>query len=56
MWDQVKQALNQSTTKFLTSLAHLLPGIVALIVALLVCRGLDSGHHRTARARQFPLR
>jgi hypothetical protein len=36
MWDQVKQALNQSTTKFLTSLAHLLPGIVALIVALLV--------------------
>lgn len=36
MWDQVKQALNQSTTKFLTSLAHLLPGIVALIVALLI--------------------
>jgi uncharacterized membrane protein len=36
MWDQVHQALNQSTTKFLTSLAHLLPGIVALIVALLV--------------------
>jgi hypothetical protein len=36
MWDQVKQALNQSTTKFLTGLAHLLPGIVALIVALLI--------------------
>jgi mechanosensitive ion channel-like protein len=36
MWDQVKQALNQSTTKFLTSLAHLLPGIVALVVALLI--------------------
>jgi uncharacterized membrane protein len=36
MWDQVEQALNQSTTKFLTGLAHLLPGIVALIVALLV--------------------
>jgi hypothetical protein len=36
MWDQVKQALNQSTVKFLTGLAHLLPGIVALIVALLI--------------------
>jgi hypothetical protein len=36
LWDQVKQALNQSTTKFLTGLAHLLPGIVALILALLI--------------------
>src|ERR1700680_2767396 len=36
MWDQVKQALDQSTTKFLTELAHLLPGMVALIVALLI--------------------
>jgi hypothetical protein len=36
MWEQVKQALNQSTAKFLTGLAHLLPGIVALIVALLI--------------------
>jgi len=36
MWDQVKQALNQSTAKFLTGMAHLLPGMVALIVALLV--------------------
>ena len=36
MWDQVKQALNQSTAKFLTELAHLLPGVVALIVALLI--------------------
>jgi len=36
MWDQVKQALDQSTTKFLTGVAHLLPGIVALIVAVLV--------------------
>jgi hypothetical protein len=36
VWDQVKQALNQSTTKFLTELAHLLPGVVALIVALLI--------------------
>jgi hypothetical protein len=36
MWDQVKQALDQSTTKFLTELAHLLPGMVAVIVAVLV--------------------
>ena len=36
MWDQVKQALDQSTTKFLTGIADLLPGIVALILALLV--------------------
>ncbi len=36
MWEQVKQALDQSTTKFLTELAHLLPGVVALVVALLV--------------------
>jgi Conserved TM helix len=36
MWDQVKQALDQSTTKFLTGLAHLLPGVVALIVAVLI--------------------
>lgn len=35
MWEQVKQALNQSITKFLMGLAHLLPGMVALIVALL---------------------
>ena len=36
MWYQVKQELIQSTTKFLTELAHLLPGMVALIVALLI--------------------
>jgi hypothetical protein len=36
MWDQVKQELLQSTTKFLTEIAHLLPGMVALIVALLI--------------------
>ena len=36
MWDQVKQALDQSTTKFLTGIARLLPGMVALIVALLI--------------------
>jgi Conserved TM helix len=36
MWDQVKQALYQSTTRFLTGLASLLPGMVAVIVALLI--------------------
>jgi hypothetical protein len=36
MWDQVKQALMQSTTRFLTRFAGLLPGMVALILALLV--------------------
>jgi hypothetical protein len=36
MWNQVKQELMQSTAKFLTEMAHLLPGVVALILALLV--------------------
>ena len=36
MWEQVKQALYQSTTRFLTGLASLLPGVVAVIVALLI--------------------
>lgn len=36
MWDQVKQALTQSTARFLTRFASLLPGLVALILALLV--------------------
>jgi Conserved TM helix len=36
MWDQIKQALEQSTARFLTRFANLLPGLAALIVALLV--------------------
>ena len=36
MWDQVKDALYQSTTRFLTGLASLLPGMVAAILALLI--------------------
>ncbi|HET6145620.1 MAG TPA: hypothetical protein VFE02_19105 [Candidatus Acidoferrales bacterium] len=36
MWDQIKQALHQSMAKFLTSLTHLLPGFIAIIVAVLV--------------------
>lgn len=37
MWDQVKQALDQSVKGFVTRLASLLPGFVALILALLIC-------------------
>lgn len=36
MWDQVKQALLQSTTRFLTRFVSALPGMVALILALLI--------------------
>jgi hypothetical protein len=36
MWDEVGQALNQSMTKMLSQIASLLPGIVALMTALLV--------------------
>lgn len=36
MKEQVKQALDQSTTRFLTALTRFLPGLVALTVALLI--------------------
>lgn len=36
MWQQVRQALNQSTAQFVTRLARLLPGLIALVVALLI--------------------
>lgn len=36
MWQQVKQALDQSATGFITRLAALLPGFVALAVAILL--------------------
>jgi hypothetical protein len=36
MWDQIKQALEQSTARFLTRFANLLPGFVALIAAVLI--------------------
>jgi len=36
MWDQVQQALDVSTTKVITGIANLLPGLVALILAVLV--------------------
>ena len=40
MWKQVQDALNQSTTAFITKLARLLPGFVALILALLISLAL----------------
>jgi len=36
MWEQVKQALVQSTLHFLTRFASMLPGLVALVLAVLV--------------------
>jgi uncharacterized membrane protein len=36
MWEQVRTALNQSTTRVITEIANLLPGMVALFVAMLV--------------------
>ena len=36
MWKQVEDALNQSTTAFITNSVRFLPGIVALILAILV--------------------
>ena len=35
MWEQVNQALNESAARVMTGLANLLPGFVALLVALL---------------------
>jgi hypothetical protein len=36
MWEQITQALVDSTTHFLTKFAHFLPGLAALILALFV--------------------
>lgn len=36
MWQQIKQALAQSTARFLTRFADLLPGTAALILAVLI--------------------
>ncbi|MGH7629770.1 MAG: mechanosensitive ion channel family protein [Gemmatimonadales bacterium] len=36
MWEQVRQALNESTARVINGLANLLPGFVALILALAV--------------------
>jgi mechanosensitive ion channel-like protein len=36
MWDQAEQALNQSMTRMLSQFASLLPGILALVVAVLM--------------------
>lgn len=34
MWRQAEQALNDSVTRLVTGIAHLLPGVVALVVAV----------------------
>jgi len=36
MWDQIKQALIQSTARFLTEFASLLPGLAALVLAVIL--------------------
>ena len=36
MWEQIQHALSQSTTRVLSGIAALLPGIAALILALLI--------------------
>jgi mechanosensitive ion channel-like protein len=36
MWEQVREALNQSTARVITGMADLLPGFVAMLVALAV--------------------
>ena len=36
MWGEIKQALAQSTERFLTRFADLLPGTAALLVAVLI--------------------
>ena len=40
MWKQVQEALNESATAFITRLASLLPGFVALLLALLISLAL----------------
>ena len=36
MWNQVHEALDESTKRLITEVANLLPGVIALVVALLV--------------------
>lgn len=60
MWNQVEQALNQSATRVLSGLAQLLPGLVALILALLcsaiVAWLLSAVIRRTLRRLEFDTR
>ena len=36
MWNQVQEALDESTKRLITETANLLPGVIALVVALLI--------------------
>jgi len=51
MWEHIKQALVESTTRFLTRSANLLPGLAALIVALLI--SVISGYILAAVVRRL---
>ena len=57
MWEQVQQALSQSTTRVISQIAGLLPGVVALILALLismvVAKIVSSILRRSLRSVQF---
>jgi len=57
MWEQVQQALRQSTTRVVSQVAGLLPGIVALILAVLISAamaGIVAGIlQRSLRSLQF---
>jgi hypothetical protein len=57
MWEQVRQALSQSTTRVLSQFASLLPGIVALflvmIVSIAVAGILSSVLRRSLRGIDF---
>ena len=52
MWEQVRQAMSQSTTRVLSQFASLLPGIVALLLVMIVSvavAGLLAGILRRVR-------
>lgn len=54
MWEQIQGALSQSTTRVLSGIAALIPGIAALILALLISialAGLVAGILRRSLAR-----
>ena len=52
MREHVKQALDQSMTRFLAALSRFLPGLVALIVAMYIVSGEIAKH---VFYRQFEL-
>jgi hypothetical protein len=57
MWEQIQQSLSQSTTRVLSQVASLLPGIAALLLALAISAAaagiLSSILRRSLRSFQF---